>query len=314
MHQQSSRPVALVAGASRGLGLLIARELASRGHDVAICARDEETLRVAAQQIGDGLDVRVHHFVCDVRSEQQVTATVAEVERELGPVDVAVFVAGVIQVGPLAALQHHHFRDSIDVMLWGPINLAMAVVPGMVGRGQGRFGVVTSVGARVSPPRLLPYNTAKFGAAGFTEGLSAELAGTGVTATTIVPGLMRTGSHQRASFFGDAAKQYAWFGPAASLPLLTMGAERAARIMVDGVLRGKPVVTVSLMSHLATRVHGLAPGLTVRLMGVMSRLLPAGTNAQTVEGLEVRRGGGVVSFLTTLGDRAAERFNERRRD
>ena len=64
-------------------------------------------------------------------------------------------------------------------MLWGPINLALALLPRMTGRGRGRFGVVTSIGGKVSPPRLLPYSVAKFGAVGLTEGLSAELAGTG---------------------------------------------------------------------------------------------------------------------------------------
>ena len=66
-------------------------------------------------------------------------------------------------------------------------------------RGAGRIGTVTSVGGMVSPPHLLPYATAKFGAVGFSDGLAASLAGTGVTATTVVPGLMRTGSHERAS-------------------------------------------------------------------------------------------------------------------
>ena len=255
--------------------------------------------------------------VCDVTDPDEVTSFVERVERELGPIEVAIHVAGIIQVGPLEAVTREHFTSAIDIMLWGPINMALAVLPGMRERRRGRIGVVTSIGGKLSAPRLLPYATAKFGAVGFTEGLSAELAGTGITATTLVPGLMRTGSHGRAQFFGDAEKQYAWFGPAASLPLLSMDAERAARLMVDGVLRGKPVKLVSPLSHVATRVHGLAPNLTIRLNQAFSLLLPRGTNSETVEGVDARKDlnpDGIVAKLTRLGDRAAARFNEGRQD
>lgn len=294
----------------------MAAELARRGHDLAICARDAETLERAAQQLrahgGSVLPV-----TCDVTDPDDVEVFVEKVSRDLGSINVAIHVAGVIQVGPLEAITREHFTASINIMLWGPINMALAVLPGMRERRSGRIGVVTSIGGKLSPPRLLPYATAKFGAVGFTEGLAAELAGSGVTATTLVPGLMRTGSHGRAQFFGDADKQYAWFGAAASLPLLSMDAERAASRMVDGVLRGKPVKLVSVLSHVATRAHGVAPNLTVRLNQALSLLLPKGSSSETKEGVEARKDlkpGGLVSKLTTLGDRAAARFNETPRD
>ncbi len=309
----AQRPVALVVGASRGLGLIIAHELAARGHDVAVCARDEESLARAADELRLRHGVRVHHQVCDVRDATQVQRLVTGTEEALGPIDVSISVAGIIQVGPLEAVQEHHFRDAIDIMLWGQIHVALAVIPGMRERNRGRIGIVTSIGGRISPPRMVPYSTAKHGAIGFAEGIAAELGGTGVTVTTLVPGLMRTGSPKQASFFGDAGKQYAWFGPAASLPLLSIDAERAARIMVDGVLRGKPVTTVSPLAHVASRVHGLAPGTTVRMMRLVSRLLPKGANSQTVSGEQARadlKDPRLVDLLTTLGDRAGKRFNQ----
>lgn len=315
MNNDARRPVAIVMGASRGLGLVMATELARRGHDVAICARDAESLERAAEKL------RVHGttvlpLTCDVTDHDAVQGFVREVSDRLGPIDVAIHVAGVIQVGPLEAMTREHLEDAIDIMLWGPINMALAVLPSMRGRRSGRIGVVTSIGGKLSPPRLLPYATAKFGAVGFTEGLSAELAGTGVTATTLVPGLMRTGSHGQAQFFGDASKQYAWFGPAASLPLLSVDAEKAAAKMVDAVLKGKRVALVSPLSHVASRAHGLAPNLTVRLNQALSLVLPKGTSSETVPGDEAREGlkpDGIVSKLTTLGDRAAARFNEKHR-
>lgn len=308
-----SRPLALVAGASRGLGLLVAGELAARGHDLAICSRDADSLaRAKAQLEREHPGTRVLTVTCDVSDEQQVNALVEQVEDELGPVEVAIHVAGIIQVGPWTATRHEHFEQAVDVMLWGPVNLALAVTPRMVQRGRGRFGVVTSIGGKISPPRLLPYSVAKFGAVGLTEGLSAELAGTGVTATTIIPGLMRTGSHTAATFFGDPACQYAWFAPSASLPVLAIPAEQAARQMVRAVLAGKPVAHIGWLSHLGSRAHGVAPEVTLRALGLASRLLPRGDDPEVVDGREARRrlASPLVDRLTTLGDRAGRHTNE----
>lgn len=309
-------PVALVAGASRGLGLLVARDLGRRGFRVVLLARDGAELEDARVRLAaEGLDV--HARPGDVTDHEGIEAVVAEVEREVGPITVAMHVAGIIQVGPLDATERGHFEQAVDVMLWGPINVALAVLPAMRERRRGRIGVVTSIGGKVSVPHLLPYSTAKFGAVGFTEGLYAELAGTGVTATTIVPGLMRTGSHLQARFIGTgAAKEYAWFAPGASLPLLSISAESAARQMVDATLAGDAVALVSPMSKVAARVAGLAPGTTTRLLGVVSRLLPSGeADGRTITGHQARAelDNPIVDRLTTLGDRAARRNNEHHR-
>jgi NAD(P)-dependent dehydrogenase (short-subunit alcohol dehydrogenase family) len=168
----------------------------------------------------------------------------------------------------------------------------------------------------VSPPHLLPYATAKFGAVGFSDGLAAALSGTGVTATTVVPGLMRTGSHQRARFTGDAGAEYAWFAPAASMPLLSMDADRAARRIVRAVLAGRPMVVLTPLAWVGIRVRGLAPATTTRVLGWTGRLLPgqpARGGRHAVEGREAATTvGAVVRRLSTLGDKAARRNNELR--
>lgn len=320
----ASRPVALVVGASRGLGLLIAQQLLQRGHVVVVAARDRAELAAAESILTPHGTVRT--IACDVRDADAVTAMVGEVEQEVGPIEVAITVAGIITVGPAASMTLAHFRDAVDTMLWGPIHVAWAVLPAMRQRRRGRIGTITSVGGMVSPPHLLPYATAKFGAVGFSDGLAAELAGTGVTATTVVPGLMRTGSHERAQFTGDAQAEYAWFAPAASLPLLSMDAERAARKIVDGVLGGDPMIILTPLTWLGVRFRGLAPATTTRLMGIAAQRLPAGPHGAaggpgeapsdaTVEGRDAARqlDSRVVSVLTTLGSRAARRYNERNR-
>ena len=314
---EGSSPIALVLGGSRGLGLLIARELGAVGHRLVLCARHPAELDQAAADLRErGHLVRTE--VCDVADAAQVDALVARTERDDGPIEVLVCVAGVIQVGPLRALGREHFQDAIDIMLWGPVNAALAVVPVMRSRGRGRIGVVTSVGGLIAAPHLLPYSTAKFGAVGFTRGLRSELAGSGVSVTTVAPGLMRTGSHLRARFVGDHPREYAWFASAASLPVLSMDAERAAARIVRAVLLGRSDLTLTPLAWVAPRVAALFPRFTAGLLGATTRMLPSAPRASdrgTLEGWQAnerlsptaRRW---VARLTALGSTAARRFNE----
>src|SRR5690606_36375956 len=145
--------------------------------------------------------------------------------------------------------------------------------------------------------------------------------GTGVTATTVVPGLMRTGGHTHASFAGDTQQEYAWFATAASAPLLSAGVDRAARRIVSGELAGRPLVVVTPLAWMGIRVRGLAPGLTTRTMGLVNRVLPRSPDSEgeqlpdrrgRPEGDEVERrsGSSVLRALTVLGRRAARCTNQ----
>jgi NAD(P)-dependent dehydrogenase (short-subunit alcohol dehydrogenase family) len=311
-------PLALVAGASRGLGFLIARELGDLGHRLVICSRNRAELEQAAEDLRErGLAVQPE--VCDVSDAASVVDLVERVEAEQGPVDVLVTVAGVIQVGPLRALERRHFTEAVDIMLWGPINTALAVMPRMRERGHGRIGVITSVGGLIAAPHLLPYSTAKFGAVGFSRGLRSELAGSGVTVTTVAPGLMRTGSHIRAKFVGKHPQEYAWFASAGSLPVVSMDAERAAARIVRAILSGRSELTVTPLAWMAPRVAALLPRLTAGALGLATRLLPSSPeppDSTTIEGWDAARrlsptAARLVGRLTTLSDAASRRFNER---
>lgn len=305
--------IALVLGASRGLGLLIARELGREGYRVAICSRDATSIRGARTQLATW-GVSAVDYVCDVSDHQQVAHLVERVEEDLGPIEVAIHVAGVIQVGPWSSLSLQHFEEAMGTMAWGPIHLATAVVPRMQERGRGRIGTVASIGGLVSVPHLLPYSTAKFAAVGFTNGLRSELAGSGISVTTIAPGLMRTGSHLRAEFTGDQAAEYAWFAPGASLPLVSMDAERAAERIVSGVLRGRRFVILTPLAKVGSRVAGVAPTLTSWAMSLAARALPGNASGPTatIEGDAARRrlDSRLVDTLTRWGDVAARRFRE----
>lgn len=302
-------------GGSRGFGLLLARELGRRGHRLAICARDADALeRAAADLSSAGYDVTTE--TCDVTDRDQVDDLVRRVEEAQGPIEVMICVAGIIQVGPLEALTREHFTSAIDTMLWGPINISLAVLPGMRERKRGRIGLITSVGGLVSVPHLLPYCSAKFGAVGFSRGLRSELAGSGVSVTTVAPGLMRTGSHLRAQFVGDHPAEFAWFSAGASLPLISVDAERAAAQVVSGILVGRAMVVTTPLARIGWRIDALFPTLTSAVFGLAAQLLPGSSSpGETVEGWQAAKrmspsGRRVSDAITTLGRRAADRFNE----
>src|SRR5919206_367479 len=149
-------------------------------------------------------------------------------------------------------------RVALVVMFWGTVLPTLTALPHLR-RAGGRIVTITSIGGKVASPHLLPYACAKFAAVGFSEGLAAELAREGVRVTTVVPGLMRTGSPVNAFFKGRAAREYSWFTLADSMPGLSMDAERAARRIVTGMQRGRTEITLTLPAKLAVRVHGVMP-------------------------------------------------------
>jgi short-subunit dehydrogenase len=158
---------------------------------------------------------------------------------------------------------------------------------------------------------LLPYTAAKHAAVGFAEGLRVEAGRQGVTVTTAVPGLMRTGSARNALFTGDRAGENRWFTIAASLPLLSLDAERAAAKLVHATLRGRPEVILTPAAKIGVRMHGLAPATTLRLIAAAERLLPGDDTRRPLQpGHAVARPARWFDALTAVTSRAARRFHQ----
>lgn len=230
--------VALVTGGGRGFGLLLARELGLAGCRVATCGRDEMELARGAAQL-ESAGIQVLPLPCDVTDPAAVERMVATTIARYGRIDILINNAGIIQSKPLGATNRADFEASMDTMFWGLHMVTMAVLPAMQERGSGRIGNITSVGGKISIPHLLPYCAAKFAAAGFSEGLRAELAGSGVTVTTIIHGLLRTGSFVNAFVGGQPELEGPIFALASSAPQLSMDARRAAKQAIDAVPRGQ---------------------------------------------------------------------------
>jgi len=303
--------VAVVTGGSRGLGLLIAEELGRRGARVAICGRDPRALDEAERRLREqGIDVLARRV--DLGDRGQAEVFVERAALEWDRLDILVNVAGVIRVEPAEATTLHSIGEAMRSNFWSAAHTTFAALPHLREQaGKARIVNVVSIGGRVAVPHLLGYSASKFALAGFSEGLAAELERAGIRVTTVFPWLMRTGSFYNAEFGGDAGRELAWFRAGASLPLITIGARRAARRVVRALVDGERVVHLGLAAAVLARVHGVAPGLTVRAMTIVDRLLPR--PAAPVEG--ARRGREIAqarppSRLFGLGERAARAYNE----
>lgn len=306
--------VALVTGASRGLGLALARELARHSCRLVICARDSDELgRAAGQLRATGAEVTTVPGDLDQASTPQLLIDAAM--QRYGRLDILINNAGIIQVGPAESIEASNYEAALRTMALAPVRTTYAALPVMRGQGHGRIVNITSIGGKLSVPHLLPYSVAKFAAVGFSEGLRAELGAHPVSVTTVVPGLMRTGSHLNAKFSSQAEEEFTWFSLGASLPILSMDAEVAARQIIDGMRRRRAEVILTPLGQVAARGAGLFPELTsVLLHLVKQQLLPApgGQSSEAVPGRDLRSAVNQQVFdrLTSLGRNAAQRLNE----
>jgi len=187
--------VAFVTGASRGVGQELARRLAEAGHDVAVAARTD--LSETAELVEDE-GRRALQLELDVTDEARVAQAVADVELELGPLDLVVNNAGTDRaVAPLWKADADEWWADVGVHLRGTFLVCRAVLPGMLARGSGRVVNVSSNAALRPSPYNSAYGAAKAAILNLTESLAASLEGTGVYAFAISPGYVKTAMTER---------------------------------------------------------------------------------------------------------------------
>src|SRR5262245_53489047 len=301
----------LITGGSRGLGFLLAREFARAGAHVAICARDEDTLTRAQDELG-AQGILALAIPCDVTDRKQVETLVQAVRSRFRRIDVVVNNAGMIAVGPLEVMTLEDFEAAMRLHFWAPLYTTLAMLPELRQRGEGRIVNIASIGGKINVPHLLPYSASKFALVGLSEGLRAELAREGIQVSTICPGLMRTGSPRHALFKGRHRAEYAWFSISDSLPFTSITAEQAAAEIVDTLRGGDAYRVLSRPAQLGSLLHAILPGATIDLLGAMNRVLPRSGRAGLREAVSGSESTSIFSpsLLTRLGDEAAHRNNE----
>ena len=193
------RPLALVTGASGGLGFEFARLLAERGHDLILVARTGAPMEELAQWAEARHDVAVTVLPKDL-SHPGAGGEVAEelAERNLHP-DVLINNAGFTQLGPFAGSDEHEMLGLLRVNIETLTQLTRRVAPGMVGRGHGRIVNLASNAAFQPGPYMACYYASKAYVLNFSIALNEELKGSGVTVTALAPGPVATGFQARAA-------------------------------------------------------------------------------------------------------------------
>lgn len=182
-----SGKVALVTGASRGIGRAIARALAEEGAAVAVLSRRLEGVSAVAEALR-ATGARAHAVAADVASPNAVEGALAEVRRALGPVDVLVNNAGIALRRPLADTADADFERVLAVNLAGPFYLARRLLPAMAAAGWGRLINVSSISGTLGTAQLTAYCASKWGLNGLTRALAEEVKGRGVLVAAVLPG------------------------------------------------------------------------------------------------------------------------------
>ena len=222
---------ALVTGATAGIGRAFAEVLAEQGTDLVLVARDGARLAGVADELRTTHGVAVAVLPADLATDDGCRSVMDRLADASAPIDLLVNNAGfglnqAFVGGDLGAEE-----GLLDVLVRAPLRLTHAALPGMVERGRGSIVNVSSVAGFVP---VGTYGAAKAWLTSFTEGLAAELAGTGVTATAVCPGFTRTEFHTRANMPMRALPDWAWL--------------EARRVAEDGLAAARAGRSVSVPS------------------------------------------------------------------
>ncbi len=183
--------VALVTGASHGIGFAIAKGLGRAGAKIAFNVRREEVLEKAiADYKAAGVDA--HGYVCDVTDETAVKELIAKIEKDLGTVDILVNNAGIIKRIPMCEMSVEEFREVVDIDLNAPFIMSKAVIPAMIEKGHGKIINVCSMMSELGRETVSAYAAAKGGLKMLTKNICAEFGGHNIQCNGIGPGYIAT--------------------------------------------------------------------------------------------------------------------------
>jgi short-subunit dehydrogenase len=251
---------ALVTGASSGIGMELARELARRGHHLVLLGRDEPRLARLSREVAETHGAAARIFARDLSNPAAVVEICEALEGEGLPVSVLVNNAGFGVYGPFAQTRLEQELALVNLQVHALVILTKACLPGMLRRREGKILNVASVYAYTPVPQQSVYAACKSFMLSFSESLAAELEGTGVSVTVLCPGITATAFRTRS-------------GKHEKLSWLSMDAQTVAAIACRGLFRNKPVVVPGTINRLYVLGAGLLPRrLLVSLTRQVNRL------------------------------------------
>lgn len=244
------RETALVTGASRGIGLELARLLAQDGYDLVLVARSEDALKQIARELEAAHAIQARVLVQDLSRPEASGVVFAALEASSTAVDVLVNNAGFGSHGPFREIDGITARDMLQVNNAALTELTRQFLPGMLERGSGRILNVASLAAFMPGPMMAVYHASKAYVLRLSVALAEELRGSGVTVTVLCPGYVRTGFQDRAALD---------LGTVRIARLGVMDAATVARVGYRGMMRGKVVVVPGVVNKLLALGSKLGP-------------------------------------------------------
>ncbi|CAL8974332.1 hypothetical protein CELL_01761 [Cellulomonas sp. T2.31MG-18] len=245
--------IALVTGASAGLGLEFAWQLATARHDVVLVARDEDRLRRLAAQLEAAAGVRAEVLVADLSVRADLERVADRLRDDERPVGLLVNNAGFGLAQEFVGGDVAREEYALDVMVRAVMVLSHAAAEAMVRRGRGAILNVGSVAGLLASGT---YSAHKAWVRSFTEGLAVELQGTGVTATVVQPGFVHTEFHERGGIDVSMFPDVTFLNP-----------EDVVAAALADVRRGVVLSTPSLRYRAAAAVARIAPRSAIRAFG-----------------------------------------------
>lgn len=244
------RKTALVTGASRGIGLEIARLLAADGYDLVLVGRDSGALDKLAREFRESGVVSVRVEARDLSERGAPARLWADLTAAGVRIDVLVNNAGSGLYGKIEDLDPEALEGMMQLNIVALVSLTRLALPGMRERGWGRIlNVGSIVGYQPAGPRMAGYYASKAFVASFTKALASELAGTGVSTTLLAPGLTESSFEERSGASGTNLYKY--------LPKMT--ASSVARAGYEGLMREAPSVIPGFVSKLLAFAGELPP-------------------------------------------------------
>lgn len=243
----SPAPTALVTGATAGIGAEFARQLARRGMDLVLVARDQERLRSCAEELEADFGVRVEVLAADLTVAEQCAFVEERLSDPSRPVSMLINNAG---FGLPLEFDVNPVEDEVrqlDLLATVPLRLARAVLPGMIDRGS---GVVLTVSSLAAFAPLTTYSAAKAWSVNFSRWANAYYRPAGVTVTALAPGFVRTEFHERMKVTRESmAPRFMW-----------LDVEPVVRSALRAADRGRAVCVPSIRYRLLSLVLWMVPG------------------------------------------------------
>ncbi len=209
--ESSHRPIAVVTGASAGLGKVFAQRLAASGHDLLLVARDAARLRALADELSLQYGIDAEPMAADLGRDEGMRA-VAERVAAMTRLTMLVNNAGFGTKGKLANRPVAEQATMLELHVMAPMLLTRAALPGMIARGRGTIVNVSSVASFVFSPGNVNYCSTKAYLRVFSQGLALELAGTGVRVQALCPGFTHTEFQDRAGMDMSSLPSWLWLG------------------------------------------------------------------------------------------------------